>query len=192
MKRRNSSAGYSLIEVMTAVAIMIVGSTGVAMMVGATTRANDDAWETTTASAFAATWMERVKRDALLWTAAGEPATTYLSSAMLDTREWYVPAANFALTGESPAADAFGWDTDNQDEMRYCVNLSTERVHRLTTGLTNAVRVNLRVYWARTVRGDVDVSDRRLGPAAGCVPLAASSPLIREMYLSTIVHWVAP
>ena len=191
MKRRTSSAGYSLLEVMTAVAIMIVGSTGVAMMVGATTRANDDAWETTTASAFAATWMERVKRDALLWTAAGDPLTTYFSAAMLNTGEWYVPEPNFALTGESAAADAFGWDTTAPDQMRYCANLSTTRVHSLA-GLTNAIRVNLRVYWARTVRGDTDVVDRRVGPAAGCVALAAPSPLIREMYLSTIVHWTAP
>ena len=72
MRRYADRAGYSLIEVMTAVAIMIVGSTGVAMMVGATTRANDDAWETTTAMNFASTWMERVKRDATAWTAAGK------------------------------------------------------------------------------------------------------------------------
>jgi hypothetical protein len=161
------------------------------MMVGATTRANDDAWETTTAMNFASTWMERVKRDAIGWTTPGAPNTLYLKQATLLTNAWYVPVTDFGATGESPAADAFGWDTNTQADMRYCVNLSSQQVHPIA-GLANAIRVNLRIYWARTVRGDADVVDRRLGPASGCVPLAASSPLIREMYLSTVVHWVAP
>ena len=191
MRRYADRAGYSLIEVMTAVAIMIVGSTGVAMMVGATTRANDDAWETTTAMNFASTWMERVKRDATAWTAAGTPNTQYLTAATLQSGEWYVPATDFGASGESPAADAFGFDTNTQSDMRYCVNRSAQQVHP-SAGPANAIRVNLRVYWARTVRGDSDVVDRRVGPAAGCVPLAAPSPLLREMYLSTVVHWVTP
>jgi Tfp pilus assembly protein PilV len=189
MNARRSREGYSLIEVMTAVGIMIVGSTGIAMMVGATTRANDDAWESSTAATFAATWMERVKRDALNWTAAGDPlATRYLTDT---TGAWTVPAFDPG-SGDSPAADAFGWDTNTQSEMRYCVNIANQPVH-LVAGNINALRVNLRVYWARAGRGDVGVIDRRVGPSGtGCVVLAASSPLIREMYLSTVVHWVAP
>jgi Tfp pilus assembly protein PilV len=189
MNARRSTAGYSLIEVMAAVGIMIVGSTGIAMMVGATSRANDDAWESSTAAAFAATWMERVKRDSLLWTAAGTPVgTLYLGDT---SGTWTVPAPAVG-SGESAAADAFGWDTTDQEDMRYCVNIANQPVH-FVGGAINALRVNLRLYWARAGRGDSAVVDRMAGPAGtGCVVLAASSPLIREMYLSTVVHWVAP
>lgn len=187
MSRRKHLAGFSLIEVMTAVVVMIVCSTGIAMMVNATTRANEDGWETTVATQFAATWMERVKRDAMRWTNLGNPVgTAYLDDI---TGEWFRPEAT---AEESYAADAFGRDTTNAAQTRFCVNLQNQAVHTLG-GVTNAIRVNVRVYWDRSARGDVEVIDRATSPVAqGCNPLEESSPRIREIYVSTVVHRVVP
>ncbi|MFM2416203.1 MAG: hypothetical protein RL385_926, partial [Pseudomonadota bacterium] len=94
MSRR--SGGFTLIEVMIAVAIITIGSTGLFAMQGATLRANADASETTVATAFASTWLERIKRDALTWTLRGNAdlANTLNLQAPVGctSNAWFVPA----------------------------------------------------------------------------------------------------
>jgi prepilin-type N-terminal cleavage/methylation domain-containing protein len=75
--------GYTLIEVMVGVAISAIGISGIVLMQSATVRSNQDAHETQVATSFARTWLERNKRDALLWTG---PGTLQAPGAMFATR----------------------------------------------------------------------------------------------------------
>jgi hypothetical protein len=141
--------------------------------------------------------MERVKRDALLWTQAGVPGgATYLNNM---TGTWFKPDPGAAALQESWAATAFGRDTRVNEDMHFCVNMQNQEVHQLA-GLTNAARVNLVVFWHRSSRGNAEVVDRSVGPVSasdGCATTlenatANARGMLREIYMSTVVHWVAP
>jgi prepilin-type N-terminal cleavage/methylation domain-containing protein len=209
MKRRVS--GFTLIEVMMSVAVITIGATGLFAMQGATVRANADATETTVATAFASTWIERLKRDGLIWTARGNAAlanTTNLKNlAECTANTWLVPTSA-KVEAESALADFNGFDIDStladSDRPRgyYCANVIASAVHGMAADRNQAVnvatdadmlRVTVRVWWARGGRGGADVSDLSLSPAVrGCVvPSDAEldSPTIRTVYLSTLVHW---
>ena len=201
---RRARAGYTLIEIMTAVFIMTIGATGIVAMQGASVRSNQDANETTTAINFATTWVERIKRDARLWTQLGGPGlanTRYLRMVTTNPGTWFLP---HSTASESAAASYHGFDTlaaTANAPGHYCVNLSLTVVHAynpLTSGVSapndiNAVRTDVRVWWHRAAE---DIN--RATP--GCVPPTADNgvaaalpnePRIRRQFLSTVVSWRA-
>lgn len=195
-------AGYTLIEVMTAVMVMTIGAAGILAMQGASAASNQDANESAIAANFASTWLERIKRDARLWTASGDVAranTRYLSQAF---GAYTVPPVLLSSTNgvlESPGADHFGFDTNT--DIRFCVNVALTLVHALNplmpaaTNLTqdaNAVQAAVRVWWYRWGK-----DANRQAVAQGCLgdPLNAaqnSDPQIRKQYYATIVNWRTP
>ena len=87
-------AGYTLIEVMAAVAVMTVGATGIVMLQGATQHANQDAYEASVALNFANTWIERVKRDALNWRTQGTSPTNLNATKYLQLAQTNLACAN--------------------------------------------------------------------------------------------------
>jgi Tfp pilus assembly protein PilV len=212
MKRadaRSRVAGHTLIEVMTAMVLLTVAGTGVVSMQGATTFATQQAQESTIAINFAQTWLDRLKRDALRWTAIGETARQngpqYLNQAVSGAGEdtWNLPTWNPANPNESHAADANGFDVvdpgnaANMGRIRFCAHFRNVVQHRATniaTGAldTNTVRVDVRVWWVRV--GD----SRAIGDIAanGCAAPPAQAvlngPATREVYLSTVLRWELP
>lgn len=190
-------AGYTLVEVMTAVVVMTIGAAGILAMQGASVHSNQDAGEISTAVNFGTTWLERVKRDARLWTAVGNTSldqTKYLKAVNTAADTWVLPARD---ANESAAADYYGFDTTDAAQAYFCVNLRMNVVHAfnpVTGGVTatadaNAVRVDARIWWHRNAAD----TDRSLPCLAG-VPDAATIalPRLRKHYLSTIVSWRAP
>ena len=195
-------AGYTLVEIMTAVFIMTVGASGILAMQGASVRSNQDANETTTAINFGTTWAERLKRDARAWTNVGGSAldgTRYLSMVKTNPGVWFLPVST---ANESAGADFSGFDTLTAGELRFCVNLSLTVVHAynpLSASVVvapddaNAIRADVRVWWHRAAN---DVN--RATPT--CVPPTAANtlsvalpnePRIRRQFLSTVVSWRA-
>jgi prepilin-type N-terminal cleavage/methylation domain-containing protein len=205
-----SRAGYTLVEVMTAVVVMTIGTTGILAMQGATTRANQDAYESGVAANFAATWLERIKRDARQWTARGNTTlanTRYLSGTITTVRDedeppvYFVPARRMAGADvlESPAADYFGFDTSDAARMHYCVNVNLTLSHAFNPAGTldldadaNAIQAAVRVWW---YRWGPDANRGAVGDGCLGAPLSEAQnrdPLIRKQYYSTIVGWRAP
>lgn len=197
MKR---TGGYTLIEVMMAVVIMVIGATGILAMQGASVRSNQDAGETTTAVNFATTWVERIKRDASRrWTASG--TTRMLNSPYLRaTTDYFVPEPPDAR--ESWGANYFGFETRTASNIYYCVNVRGTVAHAYNPVTPaapdldndiNALRVDVRVWWYRWG----NAADRTTGPActatAGVLNAAQIADWnIRKHYLSTVVSWRAP
>lgn len=197
----NARNGFTLVEVMIAIGIMTVGSLGILSMHHAVTRANRDAREMNTALAITETWIERVERDSLLWTAQGfnSPelqATDYLSqiAGQADETPWFTPVPSSAT--EFAGADFFGVDTGTAANTKYCVNL---KLSWLRQG--SSVRVDVRTFWLRegfTV-GTPSHTDWVAASAfrsAGCASAAADSwnlgaaPNMNVIFASTAVTWL--
>ena len=197
----DAHAGFTLVEVMIAIGIMTVGSLGILSMHQAVTRANREAREMNTALALTETWMERVERDALLWTAQGFNSTELQATAYLQTiagvadeTGWFKPTPT--LAAESWAFDYFGGDTRATANTTYCVNL---KMSWLRQG--SSVRVDIRTFWLRPghMIGTPAHSDWVAASAfrgAGCAAGTAdgwnlgTAPNVNVIFASTVVTWL--
>lgn len=159
-RRRKSKRGYTAVEVMMSLTLLLIGSVGVMSMQRAAVQGNADARELDVASSIARAWIERVERDATLWTPSTVPMTPppNLPSAVLVnenlTGQWFVPKSRLAAAGaqndvESAGFDILGQDVDSLTApgIRYCVNL---RLTPLTLDQT-LIRVEARVFWPRNL-----------------------------------------
>ncbi|QQR91119.1 MAG: hypothetical protein IPJ88_05130 [Myxococcales bacterium] len=156
-KKMRQRLGYTLVEVMMARGILKMGAVGIMGLHQASTHANLSAREISTANNVMRTWMERLKRDSLLWNIGGDGAgaanltsTRYLSEV---GNGWFVPDP--AAASESHAFDHFGFDTSTNASMRFCINV---RVEWVTPG--QSLRTEVRVWWPKN---SIDAS-----PYAAC------------------------
>ncbi len=159
--------GYTAVEVLLSMTVLAIGATGVIAMQRAAVQGNVDARELDMANAIGNEWMERLKRDATLWTPATvavvPPAN--LGRAVLVneniTGAWFVPKARLVAAApqndvESPGFDTLGRDVSSLDYtgtgLRYCVNV---RLTPITTDQT-MIRAEVRVYWPRLLTASPD------------------------------------
>lgn len=180
MTRRRTEEGYTLIEVMMAVAIMTVGSVGILKLHQATTNGNRLARETSTAVDLNRRMIERVHRDALRWNASGlATSTELLSNAPLTTASpvgaWVVPS----MTIGSNAFDYQGNDTSTAADMYYCSNIRVSWIIGM-----DAARVDTRIWWRR---GDANPTPSAWTCAT--VPTDAQLSSVHAVNASTVVRW---
>lgn len=183
--RRSSSRGYTAVEVLLSMTILVIGATGVVAMQRAAVQGNVDAREMDMAQSIAREWMERLKRDATLWTPAVLPAVPppNLSRAVLVnenlTGTWFVPQARLTPAApqndvESPGFDALGRDVTGLaytgsdlraatgPGLRYCTNV---RLTPLTVDQT-MLRAEVRVFWPRLLTASPDAQFCSQAPPA--------------------------
>lgn len=196
-RRRRARAGYTLIEVMMAVAVMTAGAVGIMALHQATMRGNLDARQVATATHLASTWVERLQRDAIGWSQGARPGTTVPNPLMLvNTRylnqvpalgvapTWFVPGPSTAT--ESSSFDHWGRDTIDAAQMEYCTNVRLQWVY-----VGQAMRADVRVWWAR--HNPSAVGGAALAScAAGTDPNTLTNRLrdVRFVYASTVIRWV--
>jgi prepilin-type N-terminal cleavage/methylation domain-containing protein len=162
-RARRGRAGYTLVEVMVAIAVMSIGVTGILSMQQAAVLANRRAQDLTQATNIARRWQEILRTDAITW---NRPSPRSLTPDLAtDTRhlcrlvgcgaggaaavdQWFVPAA--ALPNESPAYDHWGREVAvGAADAKFCVNV---RLNWLRVPSTNPVdqgviRAEVRVWW---------------------------------------------
>jgi hypothetical protein len=173
--RSPQTQGYTAVEVMMALTLLLIGSVGVMSMQQAAVQGNADAREMDVATSIARMWIERMERDASLWTpsvvAVVPPAN--LPSAVLVNENtagvWYVPQARLSPAGtqsdfESAGEDILAQDTTTMTQagLRYCVNL---RVTPLTLDQT-LIRIEARVFWPRNLTQSPDPNYCNTVPSA--------------------------
>jgi len=196
MSAHTPQKGYTLIEVMMAIAVMTIGAVGIMALTQASTRGNLEARQITTATQIANLWVERIKRDSLNWNVGGSTAaaadltrTRYLGAvpAPAATPAWGTPTG--VPIGESFAFDFTGRDTAAAAEQEYCVNT---RMQWVFPG--QAIRADVRVWWHRRGVGDPNSADGRIyrSPICGIGSEAAitGDNRLRSVYASTVVRWV--
>ncbi len=156
-----------------ALAVLAVGATGVVAMQKATLLGNVRARNLSTASNVAATWIDRLKVDALTWRKTSSGGSTINDTRWLkvigedypqtggNENVWVRPAVDTTL-GYSPASDVRGQDITDTTKMKdaaFCVNT------RIVQLLPNMARADVRVFWLRN-RG-TNVSNSEAGTVNG-------------------------
>lgn len=133
--------GYTMIEIMVALAMLGIGAVGLAAIQKTTIIGNSTARNLVTANAVASTWVERLRTDALIWNTGLLSSTLWLNAATPDLGNWAAPAL---VAGRgSPRADIMGADLFDGDPQiqGFCTQL------RLTQLYPTMVRAEIRVFW---------------------------------------------
>ena len=157
MSRHPSArAGYTMVEVLAAMAVLGAGLLGIVAMQSTAVNANQRAQEVTMATNLARRWQDRLRRDSYQWTSPSQTnplsniaATWYLSRiGSSTTTNWYVPdppATSVAALTETAAFDYFGNDVPTNDARAYyCTQV------RLTSLIPNELlRAEVRIWWYR-------------------------------------------
>lgn len=168
------SRGYTVIEVMMALAVLTLSAAGVIAMQKATLIANTNARNLATANAIAQAWMERIRTDAHSWNEQGGVPditdTRWLTLAStappVGGSGWFAPTLAGALASPigSPAADVMGAELYPGDNAALVPAFCTQvRLTRFAANKASALAV---LY--KTVRVEVRVVWDRLGQPMDC------------------------
>lgn len=189
--RRRTRSGYTMVEVMMAMAILTAGAAGIFALQQAATNGNMEAREMTIATSVARTWLERLKRDALYWNTGASTAavlplarTRYLLNvpAVGTAPAWMTPAA---FVDSRASFDHYGREIALGADVRYCAQYRLEWVN-----VGQAIRADVRVWWHR--RGRVNAAAANLYPNCGVGAEAniGNDLRVRSVTASTVVRWV--
>jgi prepilin-type N-terminal cleavage/methylation domain-containing protein len=159
---RSEGRGYTVIEVMIALALLAIGTTGIVAMQKVTTVTNRDAKNLVLANQIARTWMERLRADALQW---NHPSAQSSPSDMADTLwlrnvggDWVRPTDDAM---GSPTSDALGNDVRDAalagGAGAFCTNVRLAWLYGPPPNVAPPylIRAEVRVYWLRDGGGGV-------------------------------------
>jgi len=158
---RTSGRGYTIIEVMLALTLLAIGTSGIVAMQKVTTIANRDAKNLVLANQVARTWMERLHADSVQW---NHPSSLQSTSDLADTvwlrnvgGDWFRPADD--VMG-SPTFDALGNDVRDTSLAAgagvFCTNIRLAWLYGPPSpSPPYLMRAEVRVYWLRDGGGGV-------------------------------------
>lgn len=174
---RNKPRGYTMVEVMMALALLAVGAAGVVAMEKAAVVGNAGARSTATGTALAERWVERLRADSMVWNTLTPTSdindTRWLKTVKLTPGIWTLPT--IAPGQASPYADPLGADIilgSDASPVAYCTHIMYRQI---TQKMINAT---VRVSWRRDL-SPIDCNEPGLFSAATDAGRYAS------VYLST-------
>ncbi len=192
--RRRARAGYTLIEVMMAIAIITASSVALLGLQEIVIRGNMDARQMTTATTIVRTTLELMRLDALYWTQSFPSAGTvtwgvgsrgFLRDAPTAATAAATPWAPFGATvvAQEHAYDYQGNVTATAANMFYCVETRYAWVYP-----GQALRADVRVWWVRP--GQLTNAALFAGcPTQGLVLNTAS---LHSLQGSTVLRYMPP
>lgn len=135
MRRASRRDGFTLLEVMMTLAIMLVAVMGIVSLQRAAIRSNLDSRAISTAATNNARWASIVRRSALSWTTTSTTGIPYVG---ITRNAWTIPS------GADPyGVDWYGAATTTATNMRFCTLI---RVRDISAG--NSIRVDIVTFWA--------------------------------------------
>jgi hypothetical protein len=193
LSRRRFATGYTVIEVMIALTLLAIGTTGIIAMEKVTTIANRDAKNLVIANQVARTWLERLRADAVQW---NHPSPQNPGSDLGETKwlnhvdgNWFRPADD-ALG--SPAADALGNDVRDADlsPAAFCTNVRLTWLYGPPPAAPAPylIRAEVRVYWLREGGGGTVDGNGICDPATS---LALVSPAVERYHFVYVASAIA-
>lgn len=172
-----ASRGYTAVEVLMAMTVMLIGAAAVISMQKTSIQANSDARRTDVANAIARTWMDRLQRDAMQWTCPGPscpfggntPNNALIVQPANVTGKWFLPSQYLGVTtpeSMSPGFDVLGRDLPTAQlapnaltawpGAEFCVNVRlTWLVAQSGTVEPGLIRADVRVLWPRAITGGI-------------------------------------
>jgi len=194
LSQRRFATGYTVIEVMIALTLLAIGTTGIIAMEKVTTIANRDAKNLVIANQVARTWLERLRADAVQW---NHPSPQNAGSDLGDTKwlnnhvdgNWFRPADD-ALG--SPAADALGNDVRDADlsPAAFCTNVRLTWLYGPPPAAPAPylIRAEVRVYWLREGGGGTVDGNGICNPATSP---ALVSPAVERYHFVYVASAIA-
>lgn len=176
-RRRARRRGFTLVEVMVALAVLAIGVTGILGMQNAAIHSNRRAQEVTVATQISRLWLERLRLDATQW---NRPSQRQRVSDLRDTQTlcrlhpmgcisgggntpgvWFVPTipalastaapATLELVGTGGSAfDSFGREVGvASPNAMYCVGVRLNWIAPDLGSRQGIIRAEVRVWWFR-------------------------------------------
>jgi prepilin-type N-terminal cleavage/methylation domain-containing protein len=193
--RRARLRGYTIIEVMIAMSLLAIGTTGIIAMQKITTVANRDAKNLVLANQIARTWMERLRADSVPW---NHPSSLSPTSDLDDTRwlkavggDWVRPADD-ALG--SPTTDALGNDVPDSalggGTGVFCTNVRLAWLYGPPPNVPPPylMRAEVRVYWLRDGGGGVVAAGKGLcDPAIDLTQVSSAVDRYHFVYVTSAI-----
>ncbi|MBL8611511.1 MAG: prepilin-type N-terminal cleavage/methylation domain-containing protein [Myxococcales bacterium] len=198
---KRSRRGYTAVEVVIAMTLFAIGGAGIIAMERAAVRGSQDARALDVASGIGREWLERIRRDALLWgvldpSAANAPILigsakmTWLKApevvvGAVAPSPWRVPPAAPNTPGARPTFDTLGREVNvGSPDVKYCVQYRIEAVQFEPGGATLAeattLRVDIRVLWSRGMQQ---------GPVATfCADQIQDAQTVQSVVISSVVR----
>src|SRR5690606_9322255 len=150
--RTPSVRGYTVVELMMALAIFAIGATGVLAMQIIAAQTNSHAKNVAVATQLARSWQDNLSMDALVWGGLQNwpiTNTQWIQQVNVQNNVWFTPANDAALTF-GPGADARGnfvdFATDPGDVV-FCTHIRLTRL--LATLNAELIRTEVRVFWPK-------------------------------------------
>lgn len=185
--------GYTVIEVMIALTILAIGTSGIIAMQKVTAVANRDAKNLVVANQVARTWVERLRTDGARW---NHPSEVNPESDLGDTRwlnrvdgQWFRPADDPL---GSPTADALGNDVPDAQVANgvFCTNVRLTWLYGPPPGTPPPylIRAEVRVYWLRDGGGGVVEPNRAIcDPSIDLAQVTTATDRYHFVYVTSAV-----
>jgi prepilin-type N-terminal cleavage/methylation domain-containing protein len=190
-KRGRAQAGFTIVEVMMAMALLTAGAAGIFALQQASILGNVQARQMTIATTVARTWVERLKRDALGWNRGANAATAgllastrYLNAvpAVGTDPVWMTPAA---FADSRASYDHLGREVALGADVRFCVQY---RLQWVNPG--QAIRADVRVWWHRRGRDGIATANLYANCGVGNEAAIGADPNVHIVNASTVLRWV--
>jgi type II secretory pathway pseudopilin PulG len=159
---RRPARGFTVIEILIAMTIMMIGAAAVITMQKTAIQANLEARKTDVANSIARMWLERLRRDAMQWTyvAGNGSASTInvIAPRLIKQTTWAFPTAY--VPQSAPPIMSYGFDILGRDllagdiaaDSNFCVNIQITPLEPLVTPVM-LLRADVRVLWPRGISG---------------------------------------
>jgi type IV pilus assembly protein PilV len=177
-RRRGRERGYTLVELMMALALFTVAVLGIISMQKITVASNAHAKNVAIAQRIAQAWAGQLEMDATAW------RTTFGAGWLNDANVWqrpaYIPARRFG-----GAFDALGNPLADADVARasFCTHLRMAWLYPTTMGMggNGMLRAEIRVFWLRDDEAPLDSNASMCG-AGQTATQATSIGLATDRY----------
>jgi type IV pilus assembly protein PilV len=149
--------GYTVIELMMALAVLAIGASGIIALQNVTVTSNQHAKNLALASHIAQAWQEQLAADSVAW---NHPSLQQSNSDLSDTKwlnapsdppRWVLPSYEGDLNF-GPAFDALGNVVvlpAQQARTRFCTHIRLTELYPSTRAGNGLLRAEVRVFWLR-------------------------------------------
>jgi len=185
-----SAYGYTIVELMMAIAVFGIGVSGIIAMQKVAAAANQHSRALSLATNIGQAWQDQLNIDSSLYTrTTGLMNTVWLSQLAGGNNQagWFRPAYSTNL-GIGAAFDALGRPlqdtTASLANSQFCVHVRLTRLYP-TTAEIDVVRTEVRVIWPRT---EGTVASGFCDPNANIASIAADSANYHSLYQVSAVR----
>jgi len=150
--RRTLRPGYTLVELMMAIAVFAIGVSGIIAMQKVAAAANEHSKALSVATNIAQAWVDVLKADSSLYSQTnGLTNAQLLGQINANNSAWFRPTWNATKT-IGAAFDALGKPIDETTNdpatAQFCVHLRLTQLYPTSPGM-NVMRTEVRVFWPR-------------------------------------------